>query len=106
MTNPLPKFTAVVLAADRGPDDPVARAAGVRCKSLTPVGGKPMVFRVLDALTASRMVNTYILCGPPKGIMDQEPDLGTLIASGRVKWLENQAKYTSKHLTPFQFILY
>ena len=95
MTNPLPKFTAVVLAADRGPDDPVARAAGVRCKSLTPVGGKPMVFRVLDALTASRMVNTYILCGPPKGIMDQEPDLGTLIASGRVKWLENQATPSS-----------
>jgi GTP:adenosylcobinamide-phosphate guanylyltransferase len=95
MTNPHPKFAAVVLAADRGPDDPVAKAAGVYCKSLAPVGGKPMVFRVLDALTASQVVNTYILCGPPKSIVDQEPDLGTLIASGRVKWFENQATPSS-----------
>jgi GTP:adenosylcobinamide-phosphate guanylyltransferase len=95
MTYSHPKFTAVVLAADRGPDDPVAKAAGVRCKSLTPVGGKPMVFRVLDALAASQVVNTYILCGPPKSVVDQEPDLGTLIASGRVKWFENQATPSS-----------
>ena len=95
MTNPHPKFAAVVLAADRGPDDPVAKATGVRCKSLTPVGGKPMVFRVLDALTASQVVNTYILCGPPKSVVDQEPDLRTLIASGRVKWFENQATPSS-----------
>ena len=65
-------FTAVVLAADRGPADPVAAAAGVRCKSMTPVAGTPMVFRVLDALTASRQVNARILCGPPKSILDQD----------------------------------
>ena len=95
MTNPHPKFTAVVLAADRGPDDPVAKAAGVRCKSLTPVGGKPMVFRVLDALAASRVVNTYILCGPPKSVVDQEPDLAALVSSGRVKWFESHATPSS-----------
>jgi GTP:adenosylcobinamide-phosphate guanylyltransferase len=88
-------FTAVVLAADRAPDDPVAKAAGVRCKSLTPVCGKPMVFRVLDALSASQAVSKYILCGPPKSVVDQEPDLGTLIASGEVKWLKNQASPSS-----------
>ena len=95
MTNPQPKFTAVVLAADRGPDDPVARAAGTHCKSLAPVGGRPLVFRVLDALAASRTVDTYILSGPPKSIVDQEPDLGSLIASGRVKWFENQVSPSS-----------
>ena len=95
MTNSHPKFSAVVLAADRGPDDPVAKAAGVRCKSLTPVGGKPMVCRVLDALTASQVVSTYILCGPPKSVVDQEPELRTLIASGRVQWFENQATPSS-----------
>ena len=41
-------LTAIVLAADRTPRDPVARAAGVPCKSLAPVGGRPMVLRVLD----------------------------------------------------------
>ena len=95
MTNPQPKFTAVVLAADRGPDDPVARAAGVPCKSLAPVGGRPLVFRVLDALAASRTVDTYILSGPPKPVVDQEPDLGNLLASGRVKWFENKASPSS-----------
>ena len=46
MRNELP-FTAIVLAGDRVPGDPVARAAGVPCKALAPVGGVPMVLRVL-----------------------------------------------------------
>ena len=95
MSNSHPKFTAVILAADRGPDDPVAKAAGVLCKSLTPVGGKPMVLRVLDALIASQMVNKYILCGPPKSVVDQAPDLGALIGSKRINWVENQATPSS-----------
>jgi GTP:adenosylcobinamide-phosphate guanylyltransferase len=95
MTTPQSKFTTVVLAADRGPDDPVARATGARCKSLSPVSGKPMVFRVLDALAASQAIDTYILCGPPKAIVDQEPDLRALVASQRVKWVENQASPSS-----------
>ncbi len=89
MTNSQPNFTAVVLAADRGPDDPVARAAAVRCKSLTPVGGRPLVFRVLDALDTSRTIDNSILSGPSKSIVDREPAIGKLISSGRVKWFEN-----------------
>ena len=91
MTNSHKKFTAVVLAADRSLHDPVAKAAGMRCKSFVPVGGRPMVLRVLDALDASQRVNTYILCGPPKAVVDQQPDLETLITSGKIKWFENQA---------------
>jgi GTP:adenosylcobinamide-phosphate guanylyltransferase len=85
------KFTAVVLAADRGPNDPVARAAKVRCKSLAPIGGVPMVLRVLDALTASQEINTRILCGPPQAIVDHEPDLKERLSSGEIKWFENQS---------------
>jgi GTP:adenosylcobinamide-phosphate guanylyltransferase len=44
------KFAAVVLAGDRGPDDPVAAAAGVCGKALVPVGGRPMVLRVWSAV--------------------------------------------------------
>ncbi len=91
MQNSYTAFTAIVLAADRGPDDPVANAAGVRCKSLTPVDGTPMVLRVLDALVASPQINARILCGPPRSILEQEPDLQQLIASGKVGWTENQA---------------
>lgn len=84
------KFTAVVLAADRGPDDPVARAAGMRCKSMTPINGTPMVFRVLDALSASSEVQAQILCGPPQSILDMEPDLVARIGSDNIRWVENQ----------------
>ena len=84
------KFTAVVLAADRGPDDPVARAVGVRCKSMTPINGAPMVFRALDALSASSEVEAQILCGPPRSILDKEPDLVARIRSDKIRWMENQ----------------
>jgi len=90
MTNSQPKFTAVVLAADRGPDDPVARATGVKCKSMTPINGAPMVFRALDALSASSEVEERILCGPPRSILDKEPDLGARILSDKIRWMENQ----------------
>ncbi len=41
---------ALVLAASRGPDDPLARAFGVRHKCLLDVGGVPMLKRVVWAL--------------------------------------------------------
>ena len=84
-------FTAVVLAADREADNPVAKAAGVRCKSLAPINGTPMIFRVLDALSSSGRVKDRILCGPPKTIMEQEPELSEYVNSGKVDWMENQA---------------
>jgi GTP:adenosylcobinamide-phosphate guanylyltransferase len=90
MTQHQNKFTALILAADRGPDDPVAKAAGVPCKSLAPICGIPMVFRVLNALDASLEIDERILCGPPKHIVDRESDLRNLIAAGKVTWLENQ----------------
>ena len=43
-------FNALVLAADRTPDDAVARFAGVSCKAAAIVGGVPMLLRVLNAL--------------------------------------------------------
>ena len=90
MNDSQPKFTAVVLAADRGSDDPVAGAAGVHCKSMAPIDGIPMIFRVLDALAGSKQIKTRILCGPPQSIVDLEPDLNARISSGEIKWVENQ----------------
>ena len=84
-------FTAIILAADRETHNPVAAAAGVRCKSMAPVGGTPMLFRVIEALASSGHVHNQTLCGPPRSIMDQEPALKEYIASRRVSWQENQA---------------
>ena len=84
-------FTAVVLAGDRTRDDPVARAAGVPCKALALVGGRPMVRRVLDALGAAREVGSRILCGPRRDALEQDEGLRALVAKGEVEWLEARA---------------
>jgi GTP:adenosylcobinamide-phosphate guanylyltransferase len=80
----------LVMAADRNPDDPVARAAGVRCKALAPVGGTPMVFRVLGALKQSSEVGSRLLCGPPRAILDSEETLRAGVDSGAYSWTENK----------------
>ncbi len=46
------RWTALVLAAGRGPDDPMAKAFGVRHKCLLKVGAEPMLARVVEVLGA------------------------------------------------------
>jgi GTP:adenosylcobinamide-phosphate guanylyltransferase len=83
-------FTALVLAADRAANDPVARAAGVSCKALAPVGGRPMVLRVLDALAAARHVQARVLCGPPRALVEEHDELRLRIAKGEIRWVAPQ----------------
>jgi len=83
-------FIALVMAADRSQDDPVARAAGVRCKALTLVGGMPMVFRVLEALEQSSEVGPRLLCGPPRAILDSEETLRAGVDAGDYSWIESE----------------
>lgn len=85
------RFTAIVLAADRTPNDPVALAAKVPCKALAPVGGQPMVCRVLDALAASEPVEACILCGPAAAIVEREPLLQERLTSPALKWMPPSA---------------
>jgi GTP:adenosylcobinamide-phosphate guanylyltransferase len=47
------KFHAIVLAGDRGADDPLAGALGVKRKALLPLNGKPMLSYVLAAVKGS-----------------------------------------------------
>lgn len=86
-----PLFTAVVLAADRSAGDPVARAAGVPCKALAPVGGRPMLTRVLDALSRAEEVGSCVVCGPASDILEREPQLQRLTAAGILRWVAPQA---------------
>ncbi len=84
---PAPRFTAVVLAADRGPGDPVAKAAGVPCKVLAPVGGRPMLARVLEALRASPWIAGGLVCGPAAALVDGEPRLRPLLDRAAFSWI-------------------
>jgi CTP:molybdopterin cytidylyltransferase MocA len=82
-----PQFDAIVLAADRGRGDPVAVAAGVAAKCLTPVAGTPMVLRVIRALQQSARMGVILLCGPPSEVLDDTPELRALIDGTRVRWI-------------------
>jgi len=62
------RFAAIVLAGSRGPDDPVARAAGISHKCLAPVDGMPMVTRVLNTLSDSPSIG-------PIAVSIEQPEL-------------------------------
>lgn len=87
--NKMNRFAAIVLAADRTTNDPIAVKTGLACKAFAPICGTPMIIRVLDALEASDMVKTIIICGPPKSVIAGCPELEERIRSGRVTWLPN-----------------
>ena len=81
------RFNAIVLAADRGRNDPVAAAAGVVAKCLTPIAGVPMVLRVIHALQQSGRVDTILLCGPAGNILQQSPELSQVLDGKRIRWI-------------------
>lgn len=81
-------FTAIVLAGDREPNNPVARAAGVPCKVLAPAGAEPMLLRVVEALESSPFISNIIVCGPDRSTFSRSGLLKELDASGRIRWLE------------------
>jgi GTP:adenosylcobinamide-phosphate guanylyltransferase len=83
-------FTAIIMAADRNPDDPVTKAAGVSCKAMTPVGGIPMVVRVLNALEESLAVGPRLLCGPPRPLLEQAAVLKFGIDAGDYGWMASR----------------
>lgn len=56
-----PQADVIVLAGSRGPDDPVAKAAGVEDKALAEVAGKPMLRRVLETVRSCEWVDTLVM---------------------------------------------
>jgi GTP:adenosylcobinamide-phosphate guanylyltransferase len=85
-TTPDTSFNAIVMAADRNPDDPVAKAASAACKALAPVAGTAMVLRVLNALKDSRQVGPLLLCGPPRHLLEQAAALSAGVDAGHYGW--------------------
>lgn len=54
----------ILLAGDRGPDDPLARAAGVAGKTLVPIAGIAMLTRVLRALGRWPQLGRVLVVAP------------------------------------------
>jgi CTP:molybdopterin cytidylyltransferase MocA len=54
-------WRVVILAASRGPNDPMAKAYGVQHKCGLPVAGKPMLRRVVDALLEAGLQKPFLV---------------------------------------------
>ncbi len=52
-------WRAVILAAGRGPDDPMAKAFGIAHKCTLPIAGKPMLAWVIAALSATEIAKPF-----------------------------------------------
>jgi len=72
-------FTAVILAGDRGPQEPLNQAAGVCCKALVPIAGRPMLTRVLTTLAESPSIGERVIAGLPPGATTANPELANLV---------------------------
>lgn len=73
-------ITALILAGSRGPDDPMAVATGVLHKALIPVGGTPMLLRVIAALAATPEVARIIVCIETPALVHSLPGLDAACA--------------------------
>ncbi|HET7313152.1 nucleotidyltransferase family protein [Salinisphaera sp.] len=80
-------WVAVVLAGDRGRNDPVARATGARCKAMVDVAGAPLLGRVLDTLARCDDISECCVVGPDGAIVDANPALRALVAAAGVRWI-------------------
>ncbi|MGI9372598.1 MAG: nucleotidyltransferase family protein [Hyphomicrobiales bacterium] len=56
------QFSALILAAGRGPDDVMAKAFNIPHKCLVPVGGVPMIKRVVGALNGASKIADISIC--------------------------------------------
>ncbi len=78
------RFTALVLAGDRGPTDPVCRAAGVAHKCLASIAGKTMLQRVVEALAQSPQVGRIAVVLTDPAVLSGLEDLKPLVREKRL----------------------
>ncbi|AKS42087.1 nucleotidyltransferase family protein [Wenzhouxiangella marina] len=71
-------MNVIVLAGDRGPNDPLARQAGVPGKTLVPVAGRAMLTRVLDSLGAWPRAAELAVVAPASDAYEQAIEAANL----------------------------
>ncbi len=74
-------YPALVLAGKRGPTDPLADQFGCRHKAMLPIGGVPMLVRVVRALEDSRRIGRITVAIDAPSVLET-PELRPLVASG------------------------
>lgn len=83
----LTRFTALVLAGSRSPNDEVARMAGVENKCLADINGAPMLARVLHALSESGRVGRIYVSTSDGALLHEQPEINDFLVSGKAELL-------------------
>jgi GTP:adenosylcobinamide-phosphate guanylyltransferase len=84
-------YTAIILAGERGPGDPLAMHASACCKAMVEIDGTPMILRVLAALESAVGVGRCLLSGPGHEKLASGSPLGRLIETKSVDWCEPES---------------
>ena len=96
MTLPAPErinrvLNAVLLAGERLQTPPLAGKFNLPVKALIPVGGVPMVQRVIEVLSSSGFIGQIFLCGPEKELFAGIGPIERLLETGVLTWVENDS---------------
>jgi CTP:molybdopterin cytidylyltransferase MocA len=84
------RFTAVILAADRGAPDPLVDASGACCKAMVKNDGTPMLERVVRALMDSSRVDRIVISGAQEQQLPGSQFLAGALAHGDIRWTKPQ----------------
>ncbi len=82
--NPRRQFTVLVMAASRGPGDPVAESHDLSHKCLVPVAGETMLGRVLGTLGRSSHVGRVAVSIESPDVINRDIDLAALLTRGAI----------------------
>jgi len=83
-------FSALILAGRRGPQDALAVSRGATHRALLPVGGVPMLVRVVRTLRAAGLTRLHVSIDAPE-LLDSEPELAELRRAGTLRVLSSES---------------
>ncbi len=82
------RFEAVILAGERPGEQGLGREFDVAASVLVPVAGRACIARVVDTVRASDWVESGMLCGPDRSVVDGSEVLLQLLADGDFRWMQ------------------
>ncbi len=79
------RYTAILLAGSRGPDDPMARCFRRGHKCLIEVAGRPMIAHALATLASSPRIRDVVISIERRELLEDEPSLETLLNGSNIR---------------------